>query len=109
MDDTQKHFSFFPTSKAYQKRLRMELLQQETVVAVMGEEKKGERYGDHQKMTPLRKYFPRNYTPKQMEGHHHQVAGTVAVQTAAAERADLYRNATQDPDGLFLQTKEKRL
>ena len=39
----------------------------ETVVAIMGEEKKSELDTVTIKNDTLRKYFPRSYTPKQME------------------------------------------
>ena len=53
--------------------------------AVMGEEKKDELDKVVIKNDTLRKYFPRSYTPETDGGHHHQTAGTVAAQTAAAE------------------------
>ena len=54
--------------------------------AVMGEEKKKGRTGQsgHQKRHPA-EVFPAQLHPKTDGGHHHQAAGSVATQTAAAE------------------------
>ena len=53
------------------------------------------------KTTLLRKYFSRSYTSAD-GGHYHQAAGTVAAQTAAAERTLTY-TVTQDLMGSFLR------
>ena len=53
--------------------------------AVMGEEKKDELDKVVIKNDTLRKYFPAQLHPETDGGHHHQAAGTMAAQTAAAE------------------------
>ena len=53
--------------------------------AVMGEEKKDELDKVVIKNDTLRKYFPAQLHPETDGGHHHQAAGSVAAQTAAAE------------------------
>ena len=50
----------------------------------MGEEKKSELDTVTIKNETLRKYFPRDYTPRQMEAKNHSASGCVA----AAERTD---------------------
>ena len=53
--------------------------------AVMGEEKKGRAgQGGHQKRNPAEILSPQLH-PETDGGHHHQAAGSVATQTAAAE------------------------
>ena len=66
MDDTQN----FPTvsqAKRIKKLAQDGTFTTETVVAIMGEEKKSELDTVTIKNDTLRKYFPRSYTPKQME------------------------------------------
>ena len=65
----------------------------EAIFDIMGEEKKAEMDRVTIKNEVLRKYFPKSYTPKQMQdtilhaqtdaGHHHQAAGTVAEKAPA--------------------------
>lgn len=82
MDDTQ-NFPSVSQAKRIKKLAQDGTFTTETVVAIMGEEKKSELDTVTIKNDTLRKYFPRNYTPKQMEGYHHQVAGTVAEKASA--------------------------
>ncbi|MGL0864221.1 ParB/RepB/Spo0J family partition protein [Faecalibacterium duncaniae] len=64
--------------------------------AVMGEEKKGRAgQGGHQKRHPAEILSPQLH-PETDGGRHHQAAGTVAAQTAAAERTLTY-TVTKDP------------
>ena len=69
---------------------------------VMGQEKKSEKDTVTIKNETLRKYFPRSYTPKQMEEKIIQLSGCVAEKTAAPQRA---LTVTQDPMGSFLFAK----
>lgn len=66
MDDTQ-NFPSVSQAKRIKKLAQDETFTTETVVAIMGEEKKSELDTVTIKNDTLRKYFPRNYTPKQME------------------------------------------
>ena len=72
--------------------------------AVMGEEKKG-RTGQigHQKRHPAEILSPQLH-PQTDGGHHHQAAGSVAAQTAAAERT-LTHTLNIRPDRVFLFCK----
>ena len=66
MDDTQN----YPTvsqAKRIKKLAQDGTFTTETIVAIMGEEKKSELDTVTIKNDTLRKYFPRSYTPKQME------------------------------------------
>lgn len=66
MDDTQ----IFPSvsqAKRIKKLAQDGTFTTETVIAIMGEEKKSELDTVTIKNDTLRKYFPRSYTPKQME------------------------------------------
>lgn len=65
MDDTQ-NFPSVSQAKRIKKLAQDGTFTTETVVAIMGEEKKSE-LDTVIKNDTLRKYFPRNYTPKQME------------------------------------------
>ena len=60
----------------------------DAVFDIMGEEKKSELDTVTIKNETLRKYFPRSYTPKQMEEHHHQAAGPVAAKKATGRTAE---------------------
>ena len=72
--------------------------------AVMGEEKNGRAgQGSHQKRNPA-EILSSQLHPETDGGHHHQAAGTVAAQTAAAERTLTY-TVTQDPTGSFFLQK----
>ena len=66
MDDTQ-NFPSVSQAKRIKKLVQDGTFTTETVVAIMGEEKKSELDTVTIKNDTLRKYFPRNYTPKQME------------------------------------------
>ncbi len=66
MDDTQ-NFPSVSQAKRIKKLAQDGTFTTETVVAIMGEEKKSELDTGTIKNDTLRKYFPRNYTPKQME------------------------------------------
>ena len=66
MDDTQ-NFPSVSQAKRIKKLAQDGTFTTETVVAIMGEEKKSELDMVTIKNDTLRKYFPRNYTPKQME------------------------------------------
>lgn len=66
MDDTQ-NFPSVSQAKRIKKLAQDGIFTTETVVAIMGEEKKSELDTVTIKNDTLRKYFPRNYTPKQME------------------------------------------
>ena len=66
MDDTQ-NFPSVSQAKRIKKLAQDGTFTTETVVAIMGEEKKSELDTVTNKNDTLRKYFPRNYTPKQME------------------------------------------
>ena len=86
MDDTQN-----APSVSQAKRIK-ELAQKgqftsDAVVAIMGEEKKGELDTVTIKNDILRKYFPRSYTPRQMEEKNHTAFGCVAEKTSAWQRA----------------------
>lgn len=67
MDDTQ-NFPSVSQAKRIKKLAQDGTFTTETVVAIMGEEKKSELDTVTIKNDTLRKYFPRSYTPKQMEG-----------------------------------------
>ena len=66
MDDTQ-NFPSVSQAKRIKKLAQDGTFTTETVVAIMGEEKKRELDTVTIKNDTLRKYFPRSYTPKQME------------------------------------------
>ena len=66
MDDTQ-NFPSVSQAKRIKKLAQDGTFTTETVVAIMGEEKKSELDAVTIKNDTLRKYFPRSYTPKQME------------------------------------------
>lgn len=66
MDDTQ-NFPSVSQAKRIKKLAQDGTFTTETVVAIMGEEKKSELDTVAIKNDTLRKYFPRSYTPKQME------------------------------------------
>ena len=66
MDDTQ-NFPSVSQAKRIKKLAQDGTFTTETVVAIMGEEKKRELDTVTIKNDTLIKYFPRNYTPKQME------------------------------------------
>ena len=66
MDDTQ-NFPSVSQAKRIKKLAQDGTFITETVVAIMGEAKKDELDKVVIKNDTLRKYFPRNYTPKQME------------------------------------------
>ena len=66
MDDTQK-FPSVSQAKRIKKLAQDGTFTTETIVAIMGEEKKSELDTVTIKNDTLRKYFPRSYTPKQME------------------------------------------
>ena len=66
MDDTQ-NFPSVSQAKRIKKLAQDGTFTTETVVAIMGEEKKSKLDTVTIKNDTLRKYFPRNYTPKQME------------------------------------------
>ena len=66
MDDTQ-NFPSVSQAKRIKKLAQDGTFTTETVVAIMGEEKKSELDTVTIKNDTLRKYFSRNYTPKQME------------------------------------------
>ena len=65
MDDTQ-NFPSVSQAKRIKKLAQDGTFTTETVVAIMGEEKKSE-LDTVTKNDTLKKYFPRSYTPKQME------------------------------------------
>ena len=77
--------------------------------AVMGEEKKDELDKVVIKNDTLRKYFPRSYTPKQMEDTIIKLLEQWQRKQQRRMNADLYRN--ERPDGVFFfcKQKEKRL
>lgn len=66
MDDTQ-NFPSVSQAKRIKKLAQDGTFTTETVIAIMGEEKKSELDTVTIKNDTLRKYFLRNYTPKQME------------------------------------------
>lgn len=66
MDDTQ-NFPSVSQAKRIKKLAQDGTFTTETIVAIMGEEKKSELDTVTIKNETLRKYFPRSYTPKQME------------------------------------------
>ena len=66
MDDTQ-NFPSVSQANRIKKLAQDGTFTTETVVAIMGEEKKSELDTVTIKNDTLRKYFPRSYTPKQME------------------------------------------
>ena len=66
MDDTQ-NFPSVSQAKRIKKLAQDGTFTTETVVAIMGEEKKSELDTVTIKNDTLSKYFPRSYTPKQME------------------------------------------
>ena len=66
MDDTQ-NFPSVSQAKRIKKLAQDGTFTTETVVVIMGEEKNCELDTVTIKKDTLRKYFPRNYTPKQME------------------------------------------
>ena len=66
MDDTQ-NFPSVSQAKRIKKLAQDGTFTTETVVAIMGEEKKSELDTVTIKNDTLRKYFPRSYTPKQLE------------------------------------------
>lgn len=66
MDDTQ-NFPSVSQAKRIKKLAQDGTFSTETIVAIMGEEKKSELDTVTIKNDTLRKYFPRSYTPKQME------------------------------------------
>lgn len=66
MDDTQ-NFPSVSQAKRIKKLAQDGTFTTETVVTIMGEEKKSELDTVTIKNDTLRKYFPRSYTPKQME------------------------------------------
>ena len=66
MDDTQ-NFPSVSQAKRIKKLAQDGTFTTETVVAIMGEEKKSELDTVTIKNDTRRKYFPRSYTPKQME------------------------------------------
>ena len=66
MDDTQ-NFPSVSQAKRIKKLAQDGTFTTETVVAIMGEEKKSELDTVTIKNDTLRKYFPRSYTPEQME------------------------------------------
>ena len=66
MDDTQ-NFPSVSQAKRIKKLAQDGTFTTETVVAIMGEKKKSELDTVTIKNDTLRKYFPRSYTPKQME------------------------------------------
>ena len=66
MDDTQ-NFPSVSQAKRIKKLAQDGSFTTETVIAIMGEEKKSELDTVTIKNDTLRKYFPRSYTPKQME------------------------------------------
>ena len=66
MDDTQ-NFPSVSQAKRIKKLAQDGTFTTETVVAIMGEEKKSELDTVTIKNDTLRKYFPRSYTPRQME------------------------------------------
>ena len=66
MDDTQ-NFPSVLQAKRIKKLAQDGTFTTETVVAIMGEEKKSELDTVTIKNDTLKKYFPRSYTPKQME------------------------------------------
>ena len=66
MDDTQ-NFPSVSQAKRIKKLAQDGTFTTETVVAIMGEEKKSELDTVTIKNDTLRQYFPRSYTPKQME------------------------------------------
>ena len=66
MDDTQ-NFPSVSQAKRIKKLAQDGTFTTETVIAIMGEEKKSELDTVTIKNETLRKYFPRSYTPKQME------------------------------------------
>lgn len=66
MDDTQ-NFPSVSQAKRIKKLAQDGTFTTETVVAIMGEEKKSELDTVTIKNDTLRKYLPRSYTPKQME------------------------------------------
>ena len=66
MDDTQ-NFPSVSQAKRIKKLAQDGTFTTEAIVAIMGEEKKSELDTVTIKNDTLRKYFPRSYTPKQME------------------------------------------
>lgn len=66
MDDTQ-NFPSVSQAKRIKKLAQDGTFTTETVVAIMGDEKKSELDTVTIKNDTLKKYFPRSYTPKQME------------------------------------------
>ena len=66
MDDTQ-NFPSVSQAKRIKKLAQDGTFTTETIVAIMGEEKKSELDTVTIKNDTLRKYFPHSYTPKQME------------------------------------------
>ena len=78
----------------------------EAVVDIMGEEKKSELDTVTIKNEILRKYFPRSYTPKQMEEKIIQLLDAWQRNSSGRMNADLYRN--ERPDGVFFFCIKRR-
>ncbi len=74
--------------------------------AVMGEEKKDELDKVVIKNDTLRKYFPRSYTPKQMEDTSSSCWNSGSANSRGRTNADLCRN--ERPDGVFSYANKRR-
>ena len=85
MEDTQNAPSL-SQAQQLKKMAQQGEFSYEKAFDVMGQEKKSEkRHRDHQKRDPAEVFSPQLHAETD-GGHHHQAAGTVAAQTAAAER-----------------------
>ena len=86
MEDTQNAPSL-SQAQQLKKMAQQGEFSYEKAFDVMGQEKKSEKDTVTIKNETLRKYFPRSYTPKQMEEKDHPAFGCVAEKTAAPQRA----------------------
>ncbi len=104
MNDTQNAPSLSQAQRL--KRLAQEgHFSYDVAFAVMGEEKKDELDKVVIKNDTLRKYFPRSYTPKQMEDTIIKLLEQWQRNSSGRTNADLYRN--ERPDGAFFFCKQK--
>ena len=104
MDDTQ-NFPSVSQAKRIKKLAQDGTFTTETVVAIMGEEKKSELDTVTIKNDTLRKYFPRSYTPKQMED-------TIAryeqeIQELERSRKEILKKAKEEAERLLQESNAK--
>ena len=104
MDDTQ-NFPSVSQAKRIKKLAQDGTFTTETVIAIMGEEKKSELDTVTIKNDTLRKYFPRSYTPKQMED-------TIAryeqeIQELERSRKEILKKAKEEAERLLQESNAK--